>query len=241
MVGDRLSCWLWEMPDDPGAVVRFARARRLAEVFVNGADSAAAQQCSALRAAGVSTACLGGDPRWVLEPDRAIGWSREALRRTGCRTLHLDVEPWTLPEWPDDARRLAAAYADLVAACTVAVSGTAVEIDVVPWLFDEQPVEARRALSSASSITVLAYRDRADAILRFARPAIEAARAARRPYRIGVETMPVGPGIPSSATFADDGAAVLLREIAVLDGALADDRWFRGVAVHHWAAWRDLR
>lgn len=146
-----------------------------------------------------------------------------------------------MPEWPDDPRRLAAAYADLVEACAHALPGTAVEIDVVPWLFDDLPVEARRAMSSASSITVLAYRDRADAILRFARPAIEAAHAARRPYRIGVETMPVGPGIPSSATFADDGAAVLLREIELLDDALATDRWFRGVAVHHWAAWRTLR
>ena len=146
-----------------------------------------------------------------------------------------------MAEWPTQAGSLAAAYADLIEACVAALPGIAVEIDVVPWLFDEWPAQARRALRAASSVTVLAYRDRAGEILRFAAPAIAEAHALGRPFRIGVETMPVGPGIPSSATFADDGAAVLLREIELLDDALATDRWFRGVAVHHWAAWRTLR
>lgn len=117
----------------------------------------------------------------------------------------------------------------------------AIEIDMAPWLFSVVPVEAGRVLRATASVTVLAYRDRTDSILEFAEPAVMAATASRRPFRLGVETMLVGPGVPPETTFADDGAAVLNRELAVVDAELADNPHYRGVAVHHWAAWRDLR
>lgn len=235
-----MSTWLWEVPADPREIVRFARWRGVREVFVHGVDTAAARQCAALRSAGIGAACLAGDPRWVLDVAAAVAWLRAAVSRTGCATVHVDVEPWTLAEWPTQARSLAAAYADLIEACVAALPGIAVEIDVVPWLFDEWPAQARRALRAASSVTVLAYRDRAGQILRFAAPAIAEAHALGRPFRIGVETMPVGPGVPSRTTFADDGPEVLRRELASVDDALSGDPWYRGIAVHHWATWRAL-
>lgn len=232
--------WLWDVPGAPGAVVRFVRERRVREVFVNGADRRAGEQCAALRSGGVSASCLGGEPGWVLDPNAGIDWCRAALSRTGGTALHLDVEPWALPEWADDAVELAAAYADFVERCARELDGPAIEVDIVPWLFAEAPQTARRVLRAVGSATILGYRDRAQSIRDFAEPAIAAARELRRPYRIGVETAPIGPGVPPGTTFADDGAAVLRRELRVLAGGLADDRWYRGVAVHHWNSWRTL-
>lgn len=221
-------------------MVRFAAARRVNEVFVNGADPRAAAQCSALRTAGIGVSCLGGDPRWVLDPRAGLEWSRAALRRSAGTTLHLDVEPWTLPEWEADVDGMTNAYADFVERCARDLGGVEIVVDIVPWLFSAAPQAARRVLRAASSVVILAYRDRATAILELAAPAVDAARTAGRRYRIGAETMPVGPGVPAGVTFADDGDGVLRREIAAVHGALAGDRWYAGVAVHHWASWRRL-
>lgn len=235
------ACWLWEIPRSTTTIVRFAQERGVREVFVNGAVARAGDQCAALGAAGVASSCLVGDPSWALDHRSGLAVCRAALRRTRCTALHLDVEPWVLPEWSRDLARLADGYAGFVEACAREFPGVRIDVDVVPWLFDVAPESARRVLRAASSMTALAYRDRAAAIGEFAAPAIAAARELGRDYRIGVETMPVGLGVPAHVTFADDGATVLNRELALLDSVLSADRRYRGVAVHHCATWRSLR
>jgi len=232
--------WLWSVPPEPEAVTLFVRARGVREVFVDGADLRAVDQCASLQQAGALGAVLGGDPQWVLDRRAGVNWCRNALQRTGVDRLHLDVEPWTLPQWRTERDRLADGYARFVEAISVELPGIHVDVDMVPWLFTATRVAAQRVLVAADAVTLLAYRDRADGIRGFAAPAIVAARRLRRPYLLGVETMPVSDQVPSGTTFADDGAAVLARQLSLLDDELADDRLYRGVAVHHWATWRTL-
>ncbi|GAA3968325.1 hypothetical protein GCM10022231_31680 [Gordonia caeni] len=230
--------WLWQGPGDPRRVVEFARRQRLAEVFVNGAVPGVAALVDGLRAAGVAASGLGGDPRWVFDHAAALDWYRQRSARARFTGIHVDVEPWTLPEWDGDRRRTVTSMVALME--RLADRHRMADVDLPGWLFDVEPVAAQRILRMFPKVTVMAYRDRARDILAMSAAARRAAGTSGRSYRIAVETMPVSETVPAHITFADDGAAVLTRELAAVDRALAHDPRYRGLAVHHQGSWAAL-
>src|SRR5690606_32246860 len=123
----------------------------------------------------------GGDAGWARDPALAAQWAARA--RAGFDGVHFDIEPWVLPDWPADAARLLAGMAIIVEA---AAEASPVEIDLPGWLAREHPDAFRRIALAADAVTVLAYRDRAPAILAEAREA----RALAGRYRIAVDTVP---------------------------------------------------
>ena len=104
---------------------------------------------------------LGGHPMWTVEHDTALEW---AFRATATRVegVHLDVEPWALPRWREDARPLMVAYATLVEEMTEVAP---LAVDIVPWLVGSHREAVSRVVRQCDSLTVLAYRDRAVRIL----------------------------------------------------------------------------
>ncbi len=174
-------------------------------------------------------------------PRRSTGYGASTAA-AGFDGVHLDVEPWALPEWPADAARLARSYAALVERVAPMVPRLAV--DIVPWLFESHPEAANRVVQVCDSITVMSYRDRAAGtrgIVAISLPARKACGAAGRRYRLAVETQRPSADVAPDATFGDDGAAVLDREIAAVGRALARDRFYDGIAVHHFDTWKELR
>lgn len=116
-----------------------------------------------------------------------------------------------------------------------------VEIDLAPWIAQTHPSAFDRIVRRADAVTLMAYRDRADDILAVSAGARALLAGARRPWRIGVETAPVGEPAPAAReTFADDGRAVLERELAAVVARLDARDGFAGVAVHDAAGWARL-
>ena len=72
-------------------------------------------------------------------------------------------------------------------------------------------------------------------------PARKAWGAAGRRYRLAVDTQRPSADVAPDATFGDDGATVLDRESAAVGRALARDRFYDGMAVHHFDTWKELR
>lgn len=238
---DATATWVWRSPVDPGGTVSFAVSRGLREVYLavgaGGVDRPTAKLAEALRANGIAVAALGGDPGWTLDHDAALRWAERVTAGAPFDGVHLDVEPWVLPDWPQQARRLMDSYAALIA--TVAARGP-LAVDVVPWLADEHRGALAHVVRHCDAITVLAYRDRAQRILTDVRDIQEICRAVGRRYRIGVETQPVGPSLPSGVTFGDDGSAAMARELSSVVSGIDDDL-FEGFAVHHLDSWRAMR
>lgn len=230
--------WLWHEPRDPRALVDFARRRQLTEVFVNGSEPGTAALVNGIRAVGISASCLGGDPRWATDHDSALAWYGSASARARFTGIHVDVEPWSLPEWDGDRRLLVAGLVSLVE--RLADRYRSIDVDLPAWLFEIEPVAAQRIVAAAPCVTVMAYRDRAADILAISAAARRAAATAGRGYRLAVETMPVSRTVPAHITFADDGAAVMARELAVVERALTSDPAYRGIAVHHQESWAAL-
>ena len=232
--------WLWRTTEDVGETVAVVTARKLREVYLgvppNGVDDRIAALAAALRANGIAVSCLGGDPMWTVDHDAALNWVIRATADVVFDGIHLDVEPWALPRWPQDSRMLMASYATLVAEMTKMAP---LAVDIVPWLVDSHRETVSRVVHQCDSLTVLADRDRATRILADIRGIQELCVAEGRRYRIGVETQPPSSSIPSETTFGDDGAAVLRRELAAVAERMRQPL-FDGFAIHHLASWRTM-
>ncbi len=238
--------WAWvpdEAPPDPDALARFAARQRVREAFVSvpwSGPTPATHACvAALRGAGVRVAALGGDPAWV-EGGAAAAWATRATSSGRFDGVHLDIEPWSRADWPGSEQRLLdgleRAVRDVGASTRLPV-----EVDLAPWLAIEHPRAFTAIARRARGIALMAYRDRAGDILAVSATARDLLARADRPYRIGVETGPVRVPAPAAReTFADDGGAVLERELAEVARRLASDARFAGVAVHDAAAWQSL-
>jgi len=229
--------WLWRTPHAPSTVVAFARSHGLTEVFIDPASPRTVEIVTELARCDITSTCLGGDPQWTFDHDGALRWCTDNLTRAAFSGLHIDVEPWALPQWQTDRAATAKAYAELVERIATRLGPP--NVDIVPWLFTIEPAVCRRVVRASQSLTLLAYRDRAARILDYTDVARAALRG--RDYRIGVETQMPGAQVPADTTFGDDGAAALDRELATLGAALAADSTYRGVAVHHYGSWRALR
>jgi hypothetical protein len=232
--------WLWDDTVAPGAVADFAHAERVGEVFVtvpwSGPSPATRLLSRSLRARGIRVACLGSGADWADVPRNAAAWAERALAHGDFEAVHLDVEPWSADDWPAQADQRLTGLAQAVLAVR-ATTALPVEVDVAAPLVAEFPSHFARITAAASSVTIMAYRDRAPAILDLSNAARTAAASVGRPYRIGIDTTP---SAQPHTTFADDGRGALQRETAVVADALRTDPWFVGIAVHDFSGWSRL-
>ena len=161
-----VATWLWQASADIREIVAFVTARKLGEVYVavplSGVDDRVASLTTALRAKGIAVSCLGGDPMWTVDHDTALNWAFRAMADAVFDGVHLDVEPWALPRWPSDAAHLMGSYATLVEEMTEVAP---LAVDLVPWLMTDHREVVSHVVRQCGSIGVLAYRDRAAAIL----------------------------------------------------------------------------
>lgn len=244
-MGEQLSSglratWLWDDTIAPSKVAEFARAERIGDVFLtvpwSGPTAAARALSHELRAGGVRVACLGSGADWADAPHHAAEWAGRAVAGGDFDAVHLDVEPWAADDWPAHAAQRLAGLARAVGAVRTQTA-LAVEVDVPAGHVTAFAEPFTRVMSAASAVTIMAYRDRAPAILDFSAAARRAAASVGRSYRIGVDTRPSAqPG----TTFADQGRTTLERETAAVAAALRTDRHFAGIAVHDLTGWRAL-
>jgi hypothetical protein len=235
-----VATWLWQAEADIPKIVEFAAARRLREVYVavplSGVDDNVAALTTALRVNGIAVACLGGDPTWTVQHDTASNWAFRATTDAVFDGVHLDVEPWALPRWPQDARELMSSFATLVEEMTEVAP---LVLDLVPWLVHDHREVLTRIVRQCDSITVLAYRDRASSIVAEAEPMLRLCETAGTRCRIGVDTQPPSSSVPTNTTFADDGEAVMRRELTAVTARLQQPL-FDGFAVHHLRSWQTM-
>ena len=94
-------------------------------------------------------------------------------------------------------------------------------VDLAPWLTIDHREIVSRVVRQCDSVTVLAYRDTAAAILAQAAGMLRLCETAGIRYRIGVETQTPAPAIPANTTFGDGGEAVM---VAGSSGAVGHPR-----------------
>jgi hypothetical protein len=247
------STWIWHADDwrHPVALLAWARARRMAELFITvptlgdkvREPAALAGFVRQARHAGVAVWSVDGDPHMVLPEEREASVKRArayaaynaavepAARLAG---MQFDVEPYLLPGHDSDSPEADQRYLELAGALRQAAGPLKLEF-VVPFWWGGKAELLRALADSADSLAVMDYRTDPQQIYRFAVPFLDWAEQNGKRVRIALEGGPVAAETQRRYVRADDGAAgdlllvdvagvkvmVVLREAQVVAGAEA--------------------
>jgi hypothetical protein len=239
--------WLWNRPPT-AEVVDWATGHGVREILVYVPAQPDLPWLRDLRSrattAGLTLSALGGEPGWTTNHQAALDWQRAAAG-TGLFTgIHVDVEPYALPAWQSDQARTAQSYLTLLGKLNAA-STLPLDADI-PFWYGQIPLPhklnlATEVLARVDAATVMSYRDTAtgpNSILAVGADLLTRGTAAGRPVRLAAETGPLADC--GYCTFAGQDASALDAAIAKVDAAAADYPSYAGLAVHDYAAWRNL-
>ncbi|GII24809.1 hypothetical protein [Planosporangium mesophilum] len=243
--------WVWTAAD-PAAVVTWATTHRVTTVFAyvdpqvatNGDLPRLQELKRRCDEAGIVLDALGGEPDWALDHARALAWQL-AVRDTGLfHALHLDVEPYALPEWNTARDATVRGFLTLLDEF-IRPADQAVEVDVAFW-YATVPVGdsnlADEVLRRADALTIMSYRDTAtgpNSILDVGADLLGRAGRAAKPARLAVETQPLADC--GYCTFAPLGAQRMERVLADVDRDAQRYNAFAGIAVHGYGSWTALQ
>lgn len=236
------AAWVWS-PGVPEQLVAWSRAHGVRTLFVlvdrDARTNGDAARLAALRAlcdgAGIRLDALGGEPGWALDHTEALAWRDTVVALGLFRGLHLDVEPYLLPEWP--SARASTGLLDLLDA--LRTDGLPLEADV-PFWYQTVPVGPRtladEVIARVDALTVMSYRDTATGIVEVATDVLDRAGRAAVPVRLAVETQPLADCAYCSFTRRADLDAAL-RDV---DAAGQRFHAFEGIAVHQFDSWKAM-
>jgi hypothetical protein len=209
---------------------------------------------------GVEVELLAGDPRWALTATHpvALSFVQQAITftksiSTGARPIgiHLDVEPYLLPEWDSDRPSTITQYLELLgdAEQELAASSTNLTLTVdIPFWYDTVTATYKSVTQSLSQhvqditdrVVIMDYRDFAegnDGIIHHAQDEMDYAQNIGKGVVIGIETNDVE---PEKVTFFEEGEAVMEDELALVEQHYHTSSAFRGFAIHDYSGYRAL-
>jgi len=242
--------WVWERPD-PDELMRWVRDRGVTEVFLgvrsSGVPDWVRPLVELLHGQGVRVAALGGDKAWIGNPDPALTWQRAVVATGLFDGVHLDIEVWDRPDWPDIPAADVAAYLALLGVLA-ADCPLPLEADIAFHLH-LVPTATRDSLQSAvmrvvDAVTVLSYRNfvtGTDSITDISASARTEAQRLSVPCRLAVETKYLGDDpVCRKQTFHGLGQAALQSAMAQVDTLMGSASSYVGIAVHDYDNWRVL-
>ncbi|GGH49442.1 hypothetical protein GCM10008014_13930 [Paenibacillus silvae] len=214
---------------------------------------------------GIAIEALGGDPSWGVEGRegpmlRLASWVHDYNQAVepGERfdALHLDVKPYVLPAWKEDAKPLVQSWISNMKRVLEQAKqdgGIAVHVDLPFWL-DSYTVKGSRTAEDADNealshwfiqnvdqVTLLAYRDNAqgsNGIIRLIEQEMEWADASGTLVTVGVNTKPM-PG-EEFTSFAGKGSSQLEGALQEVATAFREHQSYAGSAVHDLTYWGEL-
>ena len=216
---------------------------------------------------------LDGDPEFA-NPERhetalsivnaVIAYNASAVPAARFDGVHLDIEPYLLPEWkvPASREEKLAQYLDLNfrAAASARAAGLLYGVDIPFWWHlpddgtgapigivtfrGQRKLATEHLLDVVDNVGIMVYRNTAggsDGIITHALDTIRRAERAGRKVQafVGVETERIGDG-PAKVTFAGKSVREFQTEIRATEAALRNYSSFAGMAIHRYRTFRDF-
>lgn len=263
--------WVWNVDIVAGTAARhefftFAQLKNVSSTYLYAYDllpnSSSELGDFVVRAEdiGVGVELLAGDPTWALTTTHpiALGFVQQAITFTqsitkGARPvgIHLDVEPYLLPEWNSDRSSTITQYLDLLSDAhqELAASSTSLTFTVdMPFWYDiitatyqsvTKPLN-QHVQDIVDRVVIMDYRDFAegnDGIIDHAQNEMDYAQSIAKGVVIGVETNDVE---PEKVTFFEEGETVMESELALVEQHYHTNSAFRGFAIHDYSGYRAL-
>jgi hypothetical protein len=186
-----------------------------------------------------------GEARAMI--DRVLAYNRSQETKARFDAIHLDIEPYTLPEWKTDRDMVAGYFAEAAREwAELAKDGGPVEIGAaIPFWFEkvdrEQETLATALLEAFDYVALMDYRDRAegrDGIIAHASYEVDAAAEIGRKVIVGVET---DEAELDKLTFAEEGREEMAAELEKVRQEFRGRAGYGGIAVHHLRSWLGMR
>jgi hypothetical protein len=240
--------WMWDKAA-PAQAVDWARNNGVRSIFVYvdpaRLDGAGLDRLRALRAlcddAGILLDALGGEPEWVLDHAKAVVWQYGVVGLGLFHGVHLDIEPYLLPDWNTRRDDVVRSFLDLLDQLTGTVP---VELDVPFWYGTVVSGGANLAdsvVARVDALTVMSYRDTAtgeNSMVDVSADLLKRAAHAAIPVRLGAETQETSDC--GHCSFAGTTQHILRTRLSSVDAAAEKYSSFAGIAVHQYSSWASL-
>jgi hypothetical protein len=207
---------------------------------------------------GIAVHALGGAPDWVLperrgELYRFIDWVvtynsnvRPVERFNG---IHLDVEPYVLPQWRNDPDTMLGLWKDMVSGFTQQVkadSHLTAGADLPVWLnrfnvddgYGSKTTLSDWIMVNLDQVTLMAYIDNAKNIIKSVSNVLDEAEKHGTPVIIGVDALN---NSEMGSSFYAKGRSQMQSELNTVVQNLASKSSFAGYAVHDYESWSKLK
>lgn len=262
----RKATWLWHtalIASEPQAILSFSRKQGVNLLYLQIDTSKKAAYYQAFireaRQSGVQVHALSGSPSWGLRDNQSnilalINWVHAYNdsvstdeRITG---VHLDIEPYLLPQWKADPESVLRQWAENVDAY-VARARQDPQLEVgcdIPFWLDKyaMPGQPEAAFSEwliarHDHVAIMSYRDRAEgpnSISALVPQELDWADKAGKKIMLGVETKQSSEG--NFVSFYEEGTQHLNQEIARLSRLMAKHPSYGGIAVHAYEYWKKM-
>ncbi|MET3292951.1 UNVERIFIED_CONTAM: hypothetical protein ABID98_005648 [Brevibacillus sp. OAP136] len=259
--------WLWQsqlISSEPEQIIAFAKEHGVTLLYVNFSPTRKAAEYQAFikkaTASGIAVHALGGERSWGLEQNRPrlLAWVDLVLaynagvskeeRFTG---IHLDIEPYLLPEWKTKQSDVIGQWMGNIKAYTAKVRKTpALEIgcDIPFWLDsialpnDAAASFGKWLIAQHDHTAVMAYRDRAvgsNSISALSAQELAFADELGKRIFVAVEAKKSGEG--NFVSFAEEGKTYMNAQLAKLSLLLSEHPSFAGNAVHSYEYWKTMK
>ncbi len=241
--------WVWDDPTE--AVVEFAYANRVTDIYLYAPPDFSRNKAFVLfvhvaHAHGISVMAAGGEPSWTENAEAWTNWVDEVIAFDRFDGIVFDVEPHRHPRWDADRPGpLLRSYLESLEQA-VARAESLPTLAAVPFWWDEPPFTVRSVpmismvAAATDVVIVMAYRDRAtgpDGIIASTRGEAAVASQLGTKFVIGVETLPDD---IDKVSFAQETDGYMRGELGLVEFAFLDHPSFAGVAIHDAEGWRDL-
>ncbi|QDH20135.1 hypothetical protein [Saccharibacillus brassicae] len=253
------STWVWNpwlLRSSPDELLRFAAANGVKTLYVQiDPELAAADYAAFIRRASaqrIEVHALDGAPAWATDrrlPEAFLSWltgyQNSADMDERFSGIHIDVEPYLLPEWTTGREALLQSWKTHM---NVVLAGArrlrlSAEADI-PFWFHEQALPGETSTLSAwiidrfDGVTIMAYRDSAEAIVEAARAELAEGEQLGKPVRIAVETNRSAE--TPKVTFYEEGPETLNAQLESARRTLKQSPAFAGFDVHDYEGWKTL-
>jgi len=253
--------WMWNpyvIGEDPAGTLQALSERGVNLVYLCiDRDYPQAYYSRFIREAGalgIEVQALGGAPNWVLPEHNGklydfiywvTGYNSQVAPEERFAGIHLDVEPYVLPEWSSDSDRIIGLWMDTVSGFAQEVRSTGalkVGIDMPVWLEHfsvRDGYGGRTTLSDwlirrVDEVTLMAYRTSAKDVADSVRTELDEADRAGVPVIIGVDTADTG---QLQESYYYHGTTRMNGDLARVAETYGSRPSYRGYSVHEWDSW----
>jgi len=263
-VAQQKGTWIWDTPrivTQGKETLAFANQNEVTNIYLYIDQQVAPKDYAKfIREAGklgIKVEALGGDPSWGWKDKRPfiqdfIDWvgsyNTNVAREERFSGIHLDIEPYLLPEWKNDQERVVKEWLsnmEFAAREVRLFDGLNVSVDLPFWIHQvEVPgyqdyFVSTWMLKRFDTLVLMDYRNQAegkDGIISNALAVvIEASSMENKSVIIGVEMAKSQEG--AHVSFYEEGHSVMMEELAITHRKLKRYNAFKGMAIHGFPEW----